>query len=53
MKLNPEPVNGRHVLNASWTLWYDRPSTTPATYGEQTTKVMSFDTVEDFWKSPR
>jgi len=42
----------KHPLQNRWTLWYDYPGpkTTQANWGDSLKKVVTFDTVEDFWR---
>ncbi|KAL7719529.1 Eukaryotic translation initiation factor 4E [Entamoeba marina] len=50
MMLNADAEDGKHMLNTSWTFWYDKPSSGETTWGENTIKIYSFDCVEDFWR---
>jgi len=42
----------KHPLQNRWTLWYDNPGkkTSQASWGDHLKKVVTFDTVEDFWR---
>jgi len=42
----------KHPLQNRWTLWYDNPQgkATQNSWADQLKKVVSFDTVEDFWR---
>jgi len=50
----PETVSFaiKHPLQHRWTLWYDNPGkkTNQASWGDHLKKVVTFDTVEDFWR---
>jgi len=50
----PDPNNFsiKHPLQNRWTLWYDNPQgkTNQNVWAEQLKKVVTFDTVEDFWR---
>ena len=47
------PLQHKHPLQNTWTLWYDDPQMAKATPGmswEANLKnIATFDTVEDFW----
>jgi len=42
----------KHPLQNRWTLWYDNPGkkTNSSTWGASLKRVVTFDTVEDFWR---
>jgi len=42
----------KHPLQHRWTLWYDNPGkkTSQALWAENLKRVVTFDTVEDFWR---
>jgi len=42
----------KHPLQNRWTLWYDNPGkkTNSANWGASLKRVVTFDTVEDFWR---
>ena len=50
MTLNPKTKNGQHLLNDTWSLWYDDPSSQSSSYGEKIKEIYSFKTVENFWR---
>lgn len=49
---DPNNFSIKHPLQNTWTLWYDNPQgkTNQASWGDNLKKIMSFDTVEDFWR---
>jgi len=42
----------KHPLQHRWTLWYDSPAkkTSQASWADNLKKIVTFDTVEDFWR---
>lgn len=48
-----DPINFsvKHPLQRKWTLWYDCPDkkATNQNWDEQLKKLITIDTVEDFW----
>jgi len=48
----PKEFQTKHPLQNSWTLWYDNPGrkTTQEKWAENLKKIVTFDTVEDFWR---
>jgi len=52
--ITPDPNNFtiKHPLQNRWTLWYDNPGkkTSQASWGDHLKRVVTFDTVEDFWR---
>jgi len=42
----------KHPLQNRWTLWYDNPGkkTNQQSWGDHLKRVVTFDTVEDFWR---
>jgi len=50
---NAPEVQIKHPLQNRWTLWFDAPANGKATqssWADQLKKVVTFDTVEDFWR---
>jgi len=49
---DPSNFHVRHPLQNRWTWWYDNPGkkTSQSSWGEYLKPIMSFDTVEDFWR---
>ena len=48
--LNPKAINGEHILNDEWSLWYENPNEHTSTYGENIKEIYSFQSVENFWR---
>jgi len=50
--VNPINLNIKHPLQNCWALWYDNPGKkpNPVNWGDNLKKMVSFDTVEDFWR---
>jgi len=52
---DPNNFNVKHPLYNKWTLWFDNPSQKGASkgskesWGDDLNKVISFDSVEEFW----
>lgn len=58
---DPDNFNVKHPLYNNWTLWFDNPSAkglsgggkgsggAKESWGEDLNKVVSFDSVEEFW----
>jgi translation initiation factor 4E len=49
--MDPSNFNMKHPLQNRWSLWYDYPGkkTGRDTWADNLKKVVTFDTVEDFW----
>jgi len=49
---DPSNFTIKHPLQNSWTLWYDKPEkkTTQTSWAEGLKKIVTFSTVEDFWR---
>jgi len=49
---DPNNFTIKHPLQNSWTLWYDNPGkkTSQQSWAENLKKIVTFDTVEDFWR---
>mmetsp|Transcript_26247 Transcript_26247/g.36964 ORF Transcript_26247/g.36964 Transcript_26247/m.36964 type:complete len:216 (+) Transcript_26247:167-814(+) len=50
--LEPNNFSIKHPLQNRWTLWFDNPGkkTTQESWAENLKKIVTFDTVEDFWR---
>lgn len=50
--IDPTNFSVKHPLQNRWTLWYDNPSgkTNQQSWADQLKKVVTFETVEDFWR---
>lgn len=53
--IDPTNFNVKHPLQNKWTLWFDNPSNSQGrvdqkSWADQLKKVVTFDTVEDFWR---
>jgi translation initiation factor 4E len=48
----PSNFQVKHPLQNKWSLWYDNPGkkATVATWGDQLKRIVTFDSVEDFWR---
>jgi len=48
----PTDFSIKHPLQNRWTLWYDfpNPKTTQANWSDSLKRVVTFDSVEDFWR---
>jgi len=49
---DPENFTIKHPLQNRWTMWFDNPGkkATQQSWHENLKKVLTFDTVEDFWR---
>jgi len=49
---DPANFQSKHPLQNRWTWWYDNPGkkTSQGNWGEFLKPIMTFDTVEDFWR---
>jgi len=49
---DPADFQAKHPLQNRWTWWYDNPGkkTSQGNWGEFLKPIMTFDTVEDFWR---
>lgn len=51
--ISPDPTNLtiKHPLQHRWTMWYDNAGkrTSQSSWGDHLRKIVTFDTVEDFW----
>jgi len=49
---DPANFQTKHPLQNRWTWWYDNPGkkTSQSSWGEFLKQIMTFDTVEDFWR---
>jgi len=49
---DPTNFSIKHPLQNSWTMWYDNPrkKTSQDTWGNFLKQIVTFDTVEDFWR---
>jgi len=49
---DPANFQTKHPLQSRWTWWYDNPGkkTSQSSWGEHLKQIMTFDTVEDFWR---
>jgi len=52
LELPPVDLSTPHRLQHKWSLWYDNPGkrTSTAAWGDHLKFIVSFDTVEDFWR---
>jgi len=50
--LSPLDFSMKHPLQNRWTIWYDNPGkkTSQASWADNLKKIVTFDTVEDFWR---
>jgi len=48
---DPNNFTIKHPLQNRWTIWYDNPGkkTSQSSWAENLKKIVTFDTVEDFW----
>ena len=48
----PNGLSGNHILQSSWTLWFDpsRKNRDHLTWGDHLKRIFTFDSVEDFWR---
>jgi len=50
--VDPMIFQAKHPLQNRWTWWYDNPGkkTSQSSWGEFLKQIITFDTVEDFWR---